>query len=515
MHVWIGRSTRILIALGAVAGTLGLAAGGALAQDKGKSITVVLTEEPASLDACNSSVSSNGRVIHNNIGEGLTASDYKTGAVIPRLATSWKQVDNLTWQFKLREGVAFHDGTPFNAETAAKSINRALTTKIGCNVRSLYFSNVDVTAKVVDATTINLVTNVREPILPTYMTWVMLATPGTPEDKLTLTTVGTGPYILESYKPGIEITAKRNPKWWGGTPPVEAIRYVWRTESTVRAAMIANGEADLTEDVSPQDVVKNANTFRDVSYVNMETAFLRIDTTIAPLDDKRLRIALNLAVDRKGLLGTIFPVESIPATNLVVSSIAGHNPNLKPWPYDPEKAKQLVAEAKAAGTPVDKEITLWGRTNLYANSTESMEALLAMWTKAGFNMKVQMLEVGQWLKIHGKPYPEPRGPSIIQTRHNNQGGDAVFTAHSRWACDGSRSAMCDPTLDKKIAEATQLTGEPRVKAWQEVFRSTYEDTVADVIQFHLVGFARVGQRINYTPTFLTLNAMEIASVTFR
>lgn len=513
MHDILGTTTRTLLALGVAAGVLGWAAGPAQAQDR--NITIVLSEEPDSLDGCNSSVSSNGRVVHNNIGEGLTQFDNTTGKVVPRLATSWKQVDKLTWQFELREGVTFHDGTKLDAESAARSINRSLSPNLDCNIRTLYFGNITVKAEVVDDYTINLSTDVYEPILPNYMTWVMLVSPNTPMDKLTLTTIGTGPYVLENYQPGQEIVATRNPDWWGPTPEVERVRYVFRSESTVRGAMITNGEADLTEDISPQDVVENGGSFRDVSYANMETAFLRIDTMIPPLDDKRLRIALNLAVDREGMLGTIFPAESIPATNLVAPAVSGHNPNLTPWPYDPDRARKLVAEAKADGVDVDKEITLWGRTNLYANSTESMEALLAMWSDVGFNMKLQMLEVGQWLKIHGKPYPEDRGPSIIQTRHNNQGGDAVFTAHAKWACDGSRSAMCDPTLDEKIDKATQLVGEEREKVWQEVARSAFEDTVADVIQYHLVGFSRISNRIDYTPNFMTLNAIEVSTISFR
>jgi peptide/nickel transport system substrate-binding protein len=322
--------------------------------------------------------------------------------------------------------------------------------------------------------------------------------------------------MFEKYTPGQEILMKRNDKYWGPKPQAESVRFIWRNESSVRAAMIKIGEADLTDNIAAQDVDKNATTFRDISYPNAETAFLRMDAMVPPLDDKRLRLALNLAVDRESLRGTVFPKDAIPATNLVMQGIAGYNPNLKVWPYDPAKAKQLFAEAKAAGAPVDKEITLYGRGNLYPNSQESMEALLGMWTAIGFKMKIVMLESANWSKLHGKPFAENRGPSIIQTRHNNQTGDAVFTAESKWGCEGRFSVVCDPALDKMIADATQMqTGPERSKMFQEIFRIAYEEKIVDVPQFHLVGFVRVGPRIDYMPTPLTNNSLEIATVTFK
>jgi len=486
------------------------------AQDKAKAVTVVLSEEPDNLDGCGNTKSNNGRVIFNNAVEGLTQIDYKTGTLVPRLALSWEQTSPTTWRFKLRQGVTFHDGEPFNGETAAKAVNRVVATKLDCHSRLEYFGKVDAKATAVDASTIDIVTAIPEPILPTFMTWVMLVSPNTPMDKLAQTAVGTGAYAFEKYTPGQEILMKRNDKYWGAKPQAETVRFVWRNESSVRAAMIKIGEADLTDNIAAQDVDKTATTYRDISYPNAETAFLRIDAMIPPFDDKRLRLALNLAVDRESLRGTVFPKEVLPTANLVMPGIAGHNPALKPWPYDLAKAKQLFAEAKAAGAPVDKEITLYGRGNLYPNSQESMEALLAMWTQLGFKMKIVMLESANWSKLHGKPFAADRGPSIIQTRHNNQTGDAVFTAESKWGCEGRFSVVCDPALDKLIAEATQMPiGPERAKKFQEVFRIAHEDKIVDVAQFNLVGYVRVGPRINYAPTPLTNNSLEIATVTFK
>jgi len=105
---------------------VGATAGPAMAQ--GKTVTIVLSEEPEGLDGCNSNRSTVGRVAKQNIVETLTEIDPKDGSITPRLAVSWEKIDEKTWRFKLREGVKFHDGAPFNAETAAKAIHRTMDT---------------------------------------------------------------------------------------------------------------------------------------------------------------------------------------------------------------------------------------------------------------------------------------------------------------------------------------------------------------------------------------------------
>ena len=112
--------------------------------------------------------------------------------------------------------------------------------------------------------------------------------------------------------------------------------------------MVKTGEADIAASIGVQD----ANDPKmDFSYFNSETSRLRIDMTRAPLNDIRVRKAMNLAIDLDGLTGTIFPEGVVKMTQIVVPSINGHNPTLKPWPYNPAEAKKLVKAAKADGVP--------------------------------------------------------------------------------------------------------------------------------------------------------------------
>lgn len=516
-HRLLGLPVSAMAAIAAVG--IGFAVNTASAQEK--TVTVVLSEEPEGLDGCNSNRSTVGRVAKQNIVETLTEIDPKDGSITPRLATSWEKVDDKTWRFKLREGVKFHDGAPFNAETAAKGIKRTMDTGEGsargtggldCETRTKSFGDLKIVGKPVDEYTLEITANKPVPILPTRMGVVSLSSPNTPMDKLVLDPVGTGPYVFDHWTPGQEIVLKRNPDYWGKKPQVETARYVWRKESAVRAAMVKVGEADIAPNIAVQDATDDT---MDFSYPNSETTRLRIDMSRPPLDNRNFRLALNYAIDREALRGSVLSKDVENATQIVVPSINGHNPNLKVIPYDVKKAKALIAKAKAEGAPVDKELEIVGRINIYPNATETMEAMMAMLQAAGFKVKLRMLEVGEWLDILTKPYAEDRGPVLLQAQHDNNNGDAVFSVYNKYACDGAQSTTCDKDLDKLIAKASTLSGDERRKAWQEVFRIINEDLVADVWMYHMVGYSRVGKRINFTPSISTNSELHLEDITFK
>lgn len=502
----------------AVAGFAG-AVNTAQAQDK--TVTVVLSEEPEGLDGCNSNRSTVGRVAKQNIVETLTEIDPKDGSITPRLATSWEKVNDKTWRFKLRQGVKFHDGAPFNAETAAKGIKRTMDTGEGgargtggldCETRTKSFGDLKIVGKPVDEYTLEISANKPVPILPTRMGVVSISSPNTPMDKLVLNPVGTGPYVFDKWTPGQEIVLKRNPNYWGKKPEVETARYIWRKESAVRAAMVKVGEADIAPNIAVQDATEAG---MDFSYPNSETTRLRIDMTRPPLDNRNFRLALSYAIDREALRGSVLSKDVDHATQIVVPSINGHNPKLKVIPYDVAKAKELIAKAKAEGAPVDKELEIVGRINIYPNATETMEAMMAMLQAAGFKVKLRMLEVGEWLDILTKPYAENRGPVLLQAQHDNNNGDAVFSVFNKYACKGAQSTTCDPKLDALIAKASTLSGDERRKTWQEVFRIINEDLVADAWMYHMVGYSRVGKRINFTPSISTNSELHLEDITFK
>ena len=475
-------------------------------------VTIVLSEELDLVEPCQATRSNIGRVIKQNVVETMTEIDPVSGEITPRLATGWEQVNDLTWRFSLRDGIAFHDGAPFNADAVIYAIERTMDETLDCEVRTKFFGNIALSTTAVDELTIDIKTDSPVPILPTMMGTFPIMSPNTPKGEPTRDPIGTGPYVFDNWAPGENITLVRNADYWGEQPAVEKATYVWRSESAVRAAMISTGEADIAPNIAVQDATDPS---MDFSYPNSETSRLRIDTTIPPLDDVRVRKALNLAFDRDAVRGTIFSADVIPATQLVVPSINGHNPDLKVWPADPAEAKRLLDEARADGVPVDDEITLLGRINIYPNATEIMEVLLSMYQEVGLNVKLQMMEVAEWVNILTKPYAEDRGPVVQQSQHDNNNGDAVFTVYNKYHSEGAQSTIGDVALDDVIVKAGEATGDERQALFQDAFRIINDEVIADVPMFHMVGYTRVGSRVSFQPDISTNSELHLAKISFK
>ncbi|YCI06779.1 ABC transporter substrate-binding protein (plasmid) [Ensifer sp. D2-11] len=491
-----------------VALLLGAAIPAHAASDK---LTVVVTDEPKSLDPCDTDLSGNSRVMHNNITEALVNLSPKDGSVVPSLATSWRQVDSLTWEFKLREGVTFHDGKAFDAPAVVAALKRAQDPPLACEVGLATLKGVKLTAEAVDPTTLLIKTDVVEPILPNKMSALDIGSPATPSDSKTRSPAGTGPYKLKAWTPGQSVTLAAYEGYWGDEPPIKHATIIWRAESAVRAAMVDTGEAQIAYEIAPQD----GTTKQDHAFPNAETSLLRIDAQVPPLNDKRVREALNLAIDRDGLIGTIFHEDAQKAMQVVPPSVFGFNPDIPIWTYDPEKAKSLLAAAQADGVPVDKEIVIYGRIGIYPNSSESLEAVQAMLADAGFNARLEMLETSPWLKRLLKPWEKERQPSILQTQIDNTEGDAVFTLPNRFTSDGNQSTIADAKLDKIIADASKATGNERKKLFQEAFRYIAIDAVNIAPLFHMVAIARVAKDVNYIPDVQAGNEIKLKSVSYR
>jgi peptide/nickel transport system substrate-binding protein len=329
----------------------------ALAGAQDQTVKIVLAAEPASLEACQAMSNAVGRVNLHNVVESLIQRDKDTGELVPHLATSWKQLDELTWRFDLRQGVVFHDGTPFNAEAAKYAIDRSMNPNLVCEVRAKYFGDKKLDVKVVGDYALEIRTEDPNPILPLLMSMHTMYSTKTPFNETVRDSIGSGPYRIVEWAAGQRIVLERNPNYWGEKPEVARVEYQWRSESSVRAAMVQRGEADLAPNIAMQDVTKEIGR----AYPNSETTRLNLDSLKAPLSDVRIRAAINHAIDREALRGTVLSPEVIPATHIVLPQINGHNPDVEVLPYDPDLARKLIADAREDGVPVDTEIEFVGR----------------------------------------------------------------------------------------------------------------------------------------------------------
>lgn len=499
-------SKTVSLAVAAFAVTL---AGQAFAQDN--AVTVVLSEELDIVDPCEGSRSNVGRVVAQNISETMTELVPGSG-LQPRLATSWEDMGGGTWRFHLREGVTFSDGSAFDAGDVAHSLARIKSEALTCEIGAKFFGGMTLTTNVVDANTVDVTADPAQPILPLLMSTVTIMRDSEPMDAYVDTPVGTGPYTFDEYARGQYIKLSARGDYWGDAPVVQSATYVFRSDSAVRAAMVAAGEADIAPNIALQDATDSS---MDYSYPNSETVYMRLDHSMTPLDDVRVRQALNYAVDREAFVGTILADGTLLATGMTPPSTIGYNHDLSPYPFDPEKAKALLAEAKADGVAVDTEITLIGRINNFANVLETMEALLAMWQDVGFNMKLEMYEVAEWLEHYSNPFPEGRGPEIVEAMHDNANGDPVFSMFFKYASEGLQSGVRDPMIDSKIAAATAATGDERAALWSDLFAYIHEDSVTDVMLWHMVGFSRVNPRLDFAPTIRTNSELQLSQIKFK
>ncbi|NGO69433.1 peptide ABC transporter substrate-binding protein [Streptomyces sp. SB3404] len=503
--------TRARTAL-AVAGAV-LLAGGCTVANSGSAagadtLQIVLPEEPPTLEPCDASLTATGRVVRSNITEPLAEREPETGKLEPKLATGWRQTSPTTWRFTLREGVTFHDGTAFDAKDAAFSVSRTLDSGIECNVDGYVFGDSEVTAKAADGSTLEVTTGKPDPILPLRLSFVEMVPTGTDTGSRVREPVGTGPYRIDTWNQGINLRLARYAGYWGKAPDYAAALYTWRAEGSVRAAMISSGEADIAVGLAPADGAGD----HAVEYPNNETSYLRMDAGKPPLDDLRVRRAVNYAIDRKGLVASVFAGLGKPAGQLVPDGVTGYDPDIRAWPHSMKRARALIGEARADGVPVDTKITIIGRNGIYPKAAEAMEAVQHGLREAGLNVEVKMLDVNAWTEYLLRPFPEDAGPTLLQAQHGNQAGDAAFTMEQIYGSKGAQSSYGTPGLDRRIARAERAAGRDRQERFAEALAHQGEEVVRDAVLAHMKGIIALAPRVSYQPNPASGDEMRLAAV---
>ncbi|MEU7745009.1 ABC transporter substrate-binding protein [Nonomuraea sp. NPDC049158] len=471
-------------------------------------VRIVLPEEPPTLEPCDASLTATGRVTRANITEALTERDPSSGQLQPALSTEWKQDSPTEWTFTLRKGVKFHDGTAFDAKAAAFSIERTLGSKVDCNVNGYVFGGIKLTATATDDVTLKVKTAKPDPILPLRLSFVEIVPTTTNATGKVREPVGTGPYKIAKWDAGRSLRLERFPGYWGKAPDFAAAEYVWRGEGSIRAAMIKSDEADIAVGLAPEDGAGDSA----VQFPNNETSYLRIDAAKPPLNDVRVRQAINYAIDKDGLVASVFAGLGKPAGQLVPEGVTGHSPAIQPWPYDMAQAKKLIADAKAAGVATDTPITIIGRNGIYPKAAEAMEVVQNSLTEAGLSVKIQMLDVNAWLEYLLRPFPKDAGPTLLQAQHGNQAGDAAFTMGQIYGTKGGQSSFGTPELDDLITAGEQASGEARQTAFAKALDYQNKDVVRDAVLAHMTGILALSKKVTYKPNAATNDEMRLAEL---
>ena len=473
-------------------------------------LRIVLPEEPPTLEPCESSLTSTGVVVRSNITEPLIERDPASGDLQPLLSTGWRQTSPTEWTFDIRKGVTFSNGAPFTATDAAFSIDRAVNSDLNCNVDGYVFGDEKLKLNAVNDTTLTVATETPDPILPLRISFVEIVPRTTSTTAKVREPIGTGPYVVDDWEYGQKLRLARNATYWGKQPAFARAEYQWRSEGSVRAAMITNDETDIATGLGPEDGAGNLG----VAFPNNETTALRITCTQAPLNDIRVRQAINYTVNRTGIVKALFRGMGEPAAQLIPDGVVGHNPDLALWPHDPDRAKQLVAEAKAAGVPVDTQIRLIGRTAQFPKITETMEVIQSELAEIGLNAKIEMMDTAGQLQYQLRPFPDNAGPFVALIMHGNQAGDAAFSVDQYMRTDGAQNGCGTPAFDQNIDAAGQLIGQQRQDAYAKLFAAEPTEVAQFAYIAHMNGVLGKSPRVDYRPNSATGDEMRLSQMTF-
>jgi len=477
-----------------------------------------MSAEPPSLENWKSNLADH-HPITRNVQEALLNRNPKTAELVGELASAWQQTSPTTWRFTLRDGVKFHSGTPFDAEAAAIGINWTWSKENNFGIRTSIGPEFE--AKAIDKQTLEITTAAPDPILASRLYFAPLPDPAQiKNDAASLPTkpIGTGPYKFVEWVKGQRIVLTANPDWWGhggkdpnGQVKIQDTEFVFRPESAVRASMVQAGEADFARFLAADQCNAVPGCLKAPS---LETIFLRLDTMHPAMADIRVRKAIALAIDRQAVGDRLFGGAGRPASQLFASTVTGYNPDLKPYPYDLEQAKKLVAEAKAAGIPVDMQLTSATRRGIYARHDEFSEYTANQLKLIGLNAKSEVVEPTQHAQQFSLGFaniPKERG-WITNNPHSNEIMDASRTMQGYYRSTSAASTFADPEVDKAIDAALPLTGDARQKALQAITQTFY-DAYAAIPVIHMDLIHGASKRLQWTPRidgFLLVKEMGLS-----
>jgi peptide/nickel transport system substrate-binding protein len=330
----------------------------------------------------------------------------------PGLATEWKQIDPLTWQFKLRKGVKFHDGTPFTADDVVFSFERAKH----ANSQVRIYANQSGTAKKIDDLTVEFKLPQINPVFLDHANQIMIMSKlwceknnavapqdfKNKEEKFSaMNANGTGAYMLTSRQPDIKMTWKKNDNWWGKFEGnVDTITFNSIKNDATRVSALVSGEVDFILDPPPQDIERLEKTpsVKVINGVENRVVFIGMDQARDellyssvkgknPFKDKRVRQAMYQAIDIDTIKNRLMRGQAFPTGGITPSPLGAFNdPAIETRrPFDVAAATKLMADA---GYPTGFEVTMHCPNNRYINDEKICQALAAMWAK--INIKVKL-----------------------------------------------------------------------------------------------------------------------------
>lgn len=302
----------------------------------------------------------------------------------PMLAESWQAVDELTWEFKLRPGVTFHDGTPFDAEVMKFTIERILDPDYNSLQRTYWVPVTEINTP--DELTCVIKTETPMGVMPYVMA---LTTPVHPDvgmdpEGFPEVPIGTGPFKFVEWVKDDRVVVEANPDYWGGPPQVRQAIFRTIPELSTRMSALEAGEVDIVLEIVPEDVerIQGREGVNVLSVETFRTSWLWMNGSREPFTDVRVRQAIQHAVNLDDIAESIIQGVGIKARAPIAPQVFGFHPDLPPYEYNPDRARELLAEA---GFPNGFETTAkgMGERGGYTRFGDVAEVVLAYLAEVG------------------------------------------------------------------------------------------------------------------------------------
>jgi peptide/nickel transport system substrate-binding protein len=384
------------------------------------------------------------------------------GQVLPYLATSWEQVDPLTWRFKLRQGVTFHNGVPFTADAVVFAIQ--FLTRPGAVIDAIARELVGIASAESEGPHSVLIKTTRpEPLLPASMEQLLMVEPGQfqrlGQEGFAAAPIGTGPFkVVRWDEAKIELAAFTE-SW--RAPKVDTLEIIPVPETSARVQAILSNQIDIAVAMGHENIVElqQAGAAYHITPTNSVIAVTFIFPRLPPshpLHDRRVRHALNYAVDKASYTQALFGGLVKPASQPATASGFGYDPSLTPYPYDPAKAKALLAEAGVPnGFSFTVELTPAGGTGL----SETYQQVAADLAKVGVNMVIRTITLPQLLR--GVQQGEWSGDAFNMNFSAERTRDSLRAVRMH-SCINRNPWYCDKAVTDKIQTA-YATGDLAVR----------------------------------------------------
>jgi len=348
----------------------------------------------------------------NNIYDTLVKYKEESTEVEPSLATSWEtSEDGTTWIFHLREGVKFHDGTPFNAEAVVISLERQLKEDHPYHFEGSDFAywgymypDVESVSAVDDMTVKITLKGPNASFLSNMAMFpVSIVSPAALEKygiDIGTHPVGTGAFKFVEWIRDDRIVLEANEDYWAGRPYLDKLIIKSIPDNTVRWLELRTGSVDCIDGINPDDIAyiqRDAN-LELLQQPGMNVGYLAMNFDMPPFENKLVRKAVNHAVNKKALIDALYQGFAIPAKNPMPPVLWGYNDNIQDYEYDPDKARELLAEA---GFPDGFDTTLWAMPVPRPYMPQPMkiaEVIQADLKKVGINARIVTYEWGTYLE---------------------------------------------------------------------------------------------------------------------